>query len=349
MLTWIYGLGVRGRLRLYRSGILSTRRLPHTVISVGNLTAGGTGKTPLVMFLARILAKAAFHPVILSRGYKGRAEKSQLLVSDGRTVFCEPEDSGDEPYLMARKLEGVPVVVGADRFASARLAPGFSADPKLVFLLDDGFQHLRLKRDLNILVIDATDPFGGCRLLPAGRLREPLDGMKRADLVIVTRAHLPFDQEELETEVRRRNRLSPIVYFYHDAVGFTDLRTKARLPIRSLENRKVVAMAGIGNPSVFLSDLEHYQVRVVSKLLFRDHHRFSRDDLTRASREALDLGADAIVTTEKDAVRIEGLQAGNVPLLSLEIEVRSEDSFEFEKSFLEDVRQRQPSPAGCCR
>jgi len=337
LLSPLYRLAVQTRLRLYRSGILRTHRLPHPVVSVGNLTTGGTGKTPLVMYLAQVLKRAGLQPAILTRGYKGKAEQTGGLVSDGSKILLPAEECGDEPYLMATKLNGVPIAVGRTRHESARLIPGFGVNRKLIFLLDDGYQHLQLERDLNILILDATDPFGGGRLLPAGRLREPLSAMARADLVIVTRAHLPFEQEALETQVRLRNRLAKISYFYHDAVGLLELNTREVLPLPHLLQKKIVALSGIGNPEVFIKDLTHYQMEVVQHFSFRDHHQFTEDNLETVARAARSLGANAIVTTEKDLVRLH-FKPSDTPFYALQIEARPEDAEKFERDFLQEMR-----------
>jgi len=337
VLSPLYRLAVEVRLRLYRAGILHTHRLPHPVVSVGNLTTGGTGKTPLVMYLAQTLKHGGLHPAILTRGYKGKAEQAGGLVSDGSRILLDADESGDEAHLMASKLEGVPIAAGKTRYQTAGLVPGFGVDSKLLFLLDDAYQHLQLRRDLNILVLDATDPFGSGRLLPGGRLREPLSAMSRADLIIVTRAHLPFDVESLETEIRLRNRLAKISYFYHDAVGVAELTTGRVLPLRHLFQKKVVALSGIGNPRVFLQDLNHYQLDVVTKFSFRDHYRFTRQDVETVEKAGQLAGADAVVTTEKDAVRLD-CSTARLPFYALQIQARPEDSEKFDRDFLEEVR-----------
>ncbi|RPI29438.1 MAG: tetraacyldisaccharide 4'-kinase [Acidobacteria bacterium] len=338
LLSPLYRLVVQTRLKLYETGVLRSETLPHPVISVGNLTTGGTGKTPLVMYLAQILKQAGLQPAILTRGYKGRAEQTAALASDGSRNLASAEESGDEACLMATRLEGVPIAVGKARDQSARLIPGFGANRKLVFILDDAYQHLQIVRNLNILVLDATDPFGGGRLLPAGRLREPLSAIKRADLVIVTRAHLPFDQELLETEIRRRNRLAKISYFYHDAVGLVELGTGASYPVRHLLHARVVAVSAIGNPAVFLQDLAHYQIDVAESITFRDHHVFSSEDLKKIYSRARSLDVRAVVTTEKDTVRLHGSTGHDTPVYALRIEAKPEDPEKFERDLIEEVR-----------
>jgi tetraacyldisaccharide 4'-kinase len=339
MLSWLYGLAATTRRRCYQSGLLASTRLAHPVLSVGNLTIGGTGKTPLVMYLARVFQSSGFHPAILTRGYRGRAEKSQLLVSDGSKMLCEAAECGDEAFLMAQKLPGLPVAVGRKRSLSARLIPGYGADEKLVFLLDDGFQHLQLERDLDLLVLDATDPFASGRVLPFGRLREPLAALERADRLVVTRAHLAFDQEALETEIRLRNRLAPITYFYHDASGLVEPATARVHPMRDFAGKRVIAFSGIGNPQVFLRDLQHYQLRIIGEFLFRDHHAFSQAEVDQIWQAAESHGAEAVVTTEKDAVRLHHLRLGRCPLLALQIEAKPEDPGDFDRQVVDEIRQ----------
>jgi len=336
LLSLPYLFSVKARQALYRRGILRSQRLPRSVISVGNLTLGGTGKTPLVVLLARTLVRGGYRPVILSRGYKGRAEKSNLRVSDEREVLSTPAECGDEPYLLARSLPGVQVVVGRDRYASAQLA-GLD-DPKTIYLLDDAFQHLQLHRDLDILVVDATNPFDNGMVLPAGRLREPKSAMSRADIVAVTRAHLAEESDELELEIRRHNRLAPIWYFYHDATSLVDVATGAEDNVRRLQGARVVAMAGIGNPSVFLADLAHYGCAVAERVLFRDHHAFSQEDIDRATARMRSVGAESIITTAKDAVRLERLRLEPGVFFSFNIAAKADDEEQFSRQFLDEVR-----------
>lgn len=338
LLAQLYGLVVKLRLWLYRSGFLSTQTLEHPVISVGNLTVGGTGKTPFVMYLAQLLLRRGFQPVVLSRGYGGKAGRSQRVVSDGRRILCGPNESGDEPFLMARRLEGVPVLVGRNRYRSAQAPLLQKSSRQLVFLLDDGYQHLALQRDLNILLLDATDPFGGNHLLPRGRLREPLNGMRRADLVVITRAHRPLESETIQLTIRRLNPLVPISFFYHDGVAIYDLKNGRRFELRQFLNERVVVLAAIGNPAVFVDDLEHYQMRVVDQFLYRDHHRFSQSELDQALSRVDRLSARAVITTEKDAVRLEGLSFEKDQVLVFQIECRPENEKAYEEFLLSELK-----------
>ncbi|MCH8320732.1 MAG: tetraacyldisaccharide 4'-kinase [Acidobacteria bacterium] len=258
LLSKIYGLIVSLRVFLYQKGILRKHRLKHPVISVGNLTVGGTGKTPLVGFLAQILKKAGYQPVILSRGYKRSNKSAVLLVSDIREIFCGPEECGDEPYLLARKLEGVPVVVGNSRYQAGRLLE--DRYPNLIYILDDGYQHIQLKRNLNILILDATDPFGGHHLLPTGRLREPTRALARADAIVITRSHMPSETENLEEHIRRWNKTVPISYFHHDVTALYDARTGSRFQPRDFLGSSVIALAAIEDILV-LAAVEHVVAR----------------------------------------------------------------------------------------
>ena len=336
VLSRLYSLAMRLRALLYRRGLISRRRLRNPVISVGNLTVGGTGKTPFVAYLAGVLKKAGYQPVILSRGYRGKAEHSTLVVSDGKDVLCGPESSGDEPFLLAGQLPGVRVAVGKDRHRSGSLVEQDAAG-RVIHILDDGFQHQRLKRNLDILLVDATDPFGGGQLLPAGRLREPLAAMGRADLVVITRSHMMGEIDDLEAVIRRHNKLTPISYFYHDAVGVFDLKNRTKFRTRDFMGRRIIALAAIGNPGIFVQDLEHYQMDVRRRILFPDHHPYSQSDLDQALESLEEHGAEALMTTEKDAVRLQALEFGAGQIFVLKIEALPEDAAEYQKFLLDEV------------
>jgi tetraacyldisaccharide 4'-kinase len=335
ILSGVYGQIVQLRTHLYARGFFRSESLRDPVISVGNLTVGGTGKTPFVAFLAKLLQDSGRQPVILSRGYKGRAQRTPLLVSDGKSVLCRPVECGDEPYLLARKLPGVPIVVGKSRAESGQYIE--TRFRKVIHILDDGFQHLQLRRDLDILLLDGTDPFGGGAMLPAGRLREPEIALKRADMILLTRSHLLKSPEEIELRIRRISPLVPITYFYHDAVGLLDLCTQRQVPVHQFLNRRVVAMAAIGNPQVFLNDLSHYQIRVVRDYLFRDHHAFTQSELDGVLHSLDTLGAEAVITTEKDAVRLQDLEYPAGRVLALQIEPRPENIPEYSQFLLQEV------------
>jgi tetraacyldisaccharide 4'-kinase len=301
--AWLYQLGVRTRIALYESGYLDASRLPRPVISVGNLTVGGTGKTPLVSFLARFLRDEGHEVAILSRGY-GRRSKGQVEVSDVESVLASADDAGDEPFLLARSCPGVRVVVNSDRVAAGRWV--LSERSASVFLLDDGFQHLGLRRDLNLALIDAGDLAGLSEMVPFGRLREPLTSLRRADGIIVTRADEPFDQEALRVVIAR-NALerTPVFYAYHDLTELRRLdRTEERTRPTSFARRRIAVLSGIGRPQRFVSDLEHCGMVIVFRRTFPDHHRYTVDDFSEVLRAAQSAGAEAVIMTEKDAVNL---------------------------------------------
>jgi tetraacyldisaccharide 4'-kinase len=315
-LSLVYASAVRARAALYASGRLSSRRLPAPVISVGNLTFGGTGKTPLVEFLARRLKFEGFRPAILSRGY-GRRSRVPVLVSRGEGPLCAPEEGGDEPVAIARRLRGVAVAVAARREQAARLIADLSCD---VFLMDDGFQHLSVKRDANLLLLDASDPFGGGALPPAGRLREPLDAIRRADAIVFTRVERGAPSAEAERTVAL---LCPGMPVYHAAIRPDGLRDEAGSPIETGEvaRRRCVAACGVARPSSFQAALSRLELAPEETFVFADHHRYSDRNLKRIRRAADRTGASFLVTTEKDAVKIAGRVSLPVVTVRLEVEV----------------------------
>jgi tetraacyldisaccharide 4'-kinase len=334
----IYERMVRLRIALYRVGWLKTRRLQRPVISVGNITFGGTGKTPLVETIASALGGEGYRVAILTRGY-GRRGKGRVVVRSSGDLDSNDTltAGGDEPTLLARRVPGAVVIVDEDRFEAGRWAEA-EIDPD-VFVLDDGFQHLRLARDLNLLVVDATNPFGGIEMAPFGTLREPIDAMRRADAVVVTRASRPYD----DALVRRRIRdvcgeEIPILYVDHEVRGFVPLGGGRALGVDSFRDRAVGVIAALGNPSVLLDDLSRVGARVVSSSLFTDHHDYTQGDLDGAIASARAAGAEAVLTTEKDAVKLERLSIPSMPVLVVDIAVRQADRTPLERLCVDAIR-----------
>src|SRR2546422_3899966 len=301
-LSHLYGLAMRARAALYARGLLKQQSLPCRVISVGNLTIGGTGKTPVVIALATALRDRGRKVGVISRGYKRRSGTSILEISDGRTLRGHPGDSGDEPFLIAQSCPGVPIAVGADRPLVGRyLVNRFDLD---TLVLDDGFQHLALRRDMDILVLDADAPFGNGYLLPRGRLRELLSSMARASAVLVTRASQAQRLDELKATVRAAAPAAPIwiTDFAPSAVVQVGGSTSVKPSV--LKGERVLAVSGIGNPESFRRLLAAAGATVVDHCVFADHHAYSQDDLGRIRRSAAQAGVDRIVSTEKDAVKL---------------------------------------------
>ena len=336
-LSALYGGAVAARARLYRSGRFRTERVACPVVSVGNLTFGGTGKTPFVEFLARRLRFEGKRPAILSRGY-GRRGRGLVVVSAGNGPLVAAETGGDEPVAMALRLPTVPVVVAERRVEAARSAIDLGAD---LLLLDDGYQHLALERDVNILLLDAGDPFGGGDLPPAGSLREPLSALGRADAFVFTRVNRAAPSPEARDELRRRNPLAPVFTARIRASGLTD---ESGSPIESaaLAGRRFVAVCGIAHPGAFFASLTELDLAPEEILEFPDHHRYGRRDLDRIRRTADRSGSAWIATTEKDAVKLRGKTSLPVVVVKLEVDVAEPGFFPFLLSRLES---REPDAA----
>ncbi len=322
----LYGCAVRLRTVAYTVRLFKTNRLPCPVVSVGNITVGGTGKTPLVIALATRLKERGIPVAVLSRGYQG-SNTSGPVVSDGETIHLSPEEAGDEAYLMAERLRGLPVLVGKDRFTNGRIA--LQRYGIRGILLDDGFQHLPLHRDLNILLVDSTIGFGDQYLLPRGVLREPLTHLRRASLFLLTKVEDPGACRPLEDLLRKIHPEAPVFHSSYEASGLVGPRGE-REDLSSFHARKVLALSGIANPSPFLSLLKKCGMRVINEVIFPDHHRYTQKDL--ASIEKKVKGADWIVTTEKDLVRLAHLETGRLPVRALRIDMKL-----WEETFFQEV------------
>jgi tetraacyldisaccharide 4'-kinase len=269
-LSLLYGAVTRTRLSLYRRGTFQTTKLDRPVISIGNITTGGTGKTPLVEYVARTIAAQGKKVCILTRGYGRKDPHLQVIVSDGYGVLASPSEAGDEPYLLATKLTGQAAVISsADRIAAGQEAiKDFGTE---VFVLDDGFQHLRVARDLNIVCIDATNPWGGGRLLPYGRLRESLDGLKRADCFVLTRCDQVESVEALRAEIVELTGWRPIFESRMRPVRVMSLKNgpeSIALPGR------VGAFCAVGNPPSFFESLTRLGYELGLERAFTDHHAY---------------------------------------------------------------------------
>lgn len=318
----IYGALVRTRMRLYRSGLLKTESAGVPVISVGNITAGGTGKTPLVEWAARAVAEGGRRACVLTRGYGRSDEARRVIVSDGERVLACVEESGDEPLLLAESLVGAAsVVCDRDRVSAARWARAeLGAE---VFVLDDGFQHLRLARDLDIVTLDATAPWGGGHMLPRGRLREPREGLARAGCIVITRADLSNDLESLRAEVAQlTGGRAPVITSCVKTRRVTPLGSSRVSSELKLEGdtvpRHVGAFCAVGNPRAFLEHLRRDGFELCYTRAFTDHHVFTQTDLDALARESERRGARALLTTAKDAVKLRGFE---LPLACYVVEI----------------------------
>jgi len=319
----LYSAVTRARLALYRRGALTVHRINSPVVSVGNITTGGTGKTPLVEWVARAAAREGRRPCVLTRGYGREDAGKRVLVSDGERVFADAREGGDEPRLLAESLSGIAaVLIDADRVSAAHWAEEHLKSD--LFILDDGFQHLRLARDLDIVAVDATNPWGGGRLLPAGRLREPLDGLKRADLIILTRTEQAADTDSLRKQAARLSGDRPVI--------LSRTLTKAVRPLDEAMTtgnaldipQPVAAFCAVGNPAAFFAHLRREGLVLNHTRAFPDHFVYKQEDVDTLAAEAKGLGACALVTTAKDAVKLRSL-GFDLPCYVLEIELTFDD------------------------
>jgi tetraacyldisaccharide 4'-kinase len=315
-LSLLYGAVTRTRLSLYRRGTFQTTKLDRPVVSIGNITTGGTGKTPLVEYVARLIASQGKKVCILTRGYGRKDPHLQVIVSDGYDVLASPSEAGDEPYLLATKLAGQAAVISsADRIAAAQEAiKDFGTE---VFVLDDGFQHLRLARDLNIVCVDATNPWGGRRLLPYGRLRESLEGMSRADCVVLTRCDQVESVDALRAEVGELTGGRPIFESRMRPVRVVSLKNG---PETIALPGRVGAFCAVGNPASFFESLRGLGYELGLERAFADHHVYTPGDIEQLNQLAQQTGVNALITTTKDAVKLKGM-AFAVPCYVLEIEI----------------------------
>ncbi len=328
-LSHLYGVAVRVRQALYARGLKTQYFLPCRVISVGNLTVGGTGKTPVVIALAAALRDRGRKVGVISRGYKRRSTDAILEVSDGRSILDNPGETGDEPFLIAQRCPGVPVAIGADRPSVGRhLLNRYHVD---TLIMDDGYQHLALRRNMDILVLDADAPFGNGYLLPRGRLREPLSAMARASAVLVTRASQAQRLDELKATVRAVAPAVPIWITDFAPSAVVQVGSSVSVEPSALKGERVLAVSGIGNPESFRRLLAAAGATVADHCVFADHHAYLKDDLGRIRRSAEQAGADRIVTTEKDAVKLSQLDEvakQEIAIWAVRIELQWHEGYE---------------------
>jgi tetraacyldisaccharide 4'-kinase len=304
---------------LYARGVLQSRALDCPVVSIGNLTVGGTGKTPAVELAVRTLVERGHRPGVLSRGY-GRRGSGVQVVADAASIRLDADEAGDEPFLLARRLPGVPVVVGPNRYEAGRLARERFGVTAIV--LDDGFQHRTLAKDLEIVMARAVAPWGNGRLLPGGPLREPLASLARAHLVVVTGAPAAGDAAEVVAAVERVAPAAPVLTAVHVPTECFESGAMRFVPVGELGGARLVAFAGIGSPAGFRRTLAETAVEVVDFVEYGDHHWYTREDLGRLDRRAAETHADGLVTTEKDWVRLRALPALRRPLYVLSVRLR---------------------------
>ena len=311
-----YRAALAARAASYRIGLLSTRGLPVPVISVGNVTVGGSGKTPLAEEVALALREMGARPALISRGY-GRRTRGVRIVADGGGVRLGARDGGDEPVLLAERLPGVPVVVGESRYDAGVVAVGTCLADSLI--LDDGFQHRTLAKDLEIVVVSGCDPWGNGRLFPRGSLREPLSALKRAGLVVVTNPPTTAVVSDIAHMLRRTGSAAAVISgAYHPTSLRRGDHGRADAP-EALRGRKVLALAGLAAPRGLVTTAEGLGAEVAGLAEFPDHYWYTAGDLARVAALARETGAEAILTTEKDWVRLREMARGDLPFWVLSV------------------------------
>jgi tetraacyldisaccharide 4'-kinase len=313
-LSKCYGQVMDVRESLYDKEIVSSGKLPCMVISVGNITVGGTGKTPMTIYLARLVRGLGYSVVIVSRGYGGSASKEGGIVSNGENVLLNAEQAGDEPFMMATQLQDVPVVVGSKRFEAGMKAVKEFA-PQII-LLDDAFQHKKLKRDLDILLMDGSRPFGNRYIMPRGTLREPVKAIKRAGVFVLTRtSKIPDHKADFlktlsDFEFKNSVADTPVFATTHEphvAKIVTHVLNKTTLPEKpDIDGILFFAFSGIAKNDDFRNSVKNMGGMIQDYMEFSDHYSYRDSDLEKIVEKATESGAQCIITTEKDYVRTAG-------------------------------------------
>lgn len=313
-------LGYRGLLALrhtlYARGLLKSRRLPCPVVSIGNLTLGGSGKTPAVELAVRTLLDAGLVAGIVSRGY-GRRTRGTVIVADPHGIKADPAAAGDEPFLLARRLPGTPVVVGENRYDAGRVCLERFGVGALV--LDDAFQHRTLEKDLEIVLVSGAAPWGNGRLFPRGPLREPISALSRAHLVVIAGPQDDASAHAVAATVKAENPTGQVVTAHYEPIECWEISDGKRVDLTELPGLRIHAFTGIARPGNFARTLAQLGARVAGFTEFPDHHWYTAGELEALAAEARAHGAETLLTTEKDAVRCLGLAPPTLPLLALAV------------------------------
>lgn len=328
-LSVIFYILVQLRLWLHKHRIIRARTLGCQVISVGNVTVGGTGKTPIVETFARSLTEKGRKVAILSRGYKSRKtplwekilkkeERLPRVVSDGERLLLNSDLAGDEPYMLASNLPEVAVLVDKDRVKAGKYAIRKLGCDTLV--LDDGFQYLKVENRLDIVLVDYTNPFGYGNVLPRGLLREPARNIKRAGFIFITKCP-PEGAPELKEKLREFNPTAEISECRHTSKYLQNVYTRERLDLHALRGKKVSAISGIAVPESFEKGLRNLGAEIVHNARYADHHRYTQQEIIETINQAVAAGAEMILTTEKDAVRFPLVERCDIPVIYLRVEI----------------------------
>ena len=335
LISLVYRAVINIRNRMYDHGIFSQRKLPCKVVSVGNIAVGGTGKTHMVIMLANILKKKGYRPAVLSRGYGGRTKHPVNIVSDGSRIMMGYHEVGDEPVLIARATEGIPVITGAERFVTGKAAINDLAAN--ILILDDAFQHRKLFRDLDIVILNREEPFGNGFLLPRGPLREPLKALNRAHILIWKDSVL--DGRYPKYQEKGIGVFSPTHSVYLRPKTLVRGESGDSLPLEYLRGKKICAFAGIAFPESFRETIESLGGIVVSFMPFPDHHNYTVGDLADMKRVSTASAAEIMMTTEKDGIRLNDFPDFLKDIFILRVEMEALPSREeFEALILEKLK-----------
>jgi len=335
--SYLYEFGVRLKLSCYKMGLKTRVKLPCCVISIGNITVGGTGKTPTAQKMADLIKRMGYRVVILNRGYRSHWDKDIGVVSDGNKIFMTAYEAGDEAYLMAKTLPGIPVVIGKNRAVTGKYAvEKLNAE---VIIMDDGYQHWHLERDLDVVLVDTLNMFGNGCVLPRGMLREPLENLDRGDLFLLTKTDQSsiLSRKQLRQTIEKYNAKAPVVESVHHPKNFVEIAdwykgiTTNRMDLSELEGKDVMVFSAIGNPSSFEQTLSSIGLNIMEAVRYPDHHDYGMLEMQYISERASSQKAVAMVTTSKDAVKIPTefiYSAREIPLYILNMDIQVTDGFD---------------------
>lgn len=327
----LFSAAVSLRAALYQRGFLKKIKVKPRVVSIGNLTVGGMGKTPLTMRVAALLQEQHQSVAVLCKGYKRDRESTIGVVSDGKRILADVSRSGDEAQLLARKLCGVPVVVGSPKWQAARWVESHLSVDWIV--LDDGFQHLKLSRDHNVLLLDAERPFDNGQIVPLGALREPAGAIQRADILVLVQG-----SSGGKGSAEKLKSLCPSAELFRarrECVGVSMTDDACVRPAQQIIGKRLLAFCGLARPDQFFQDLHASDYTVVDSVVFPDHHRYHSRDARKILSRAIDCGAEALITTAKDAMNLSSRAFGNWPCYVFEIDMKIEDEPRFLRALLD--------------
>ncbi len=330
----LYGLAMKVREGFYKKGLFRCHSLPVPVVSVGNLVLGGTGKTPTVRYLAEFLKAQGYHPAIISRGYGGKAGEKVNIVSDGAQLLLGPQQAGDEPFMLARSLPGIPVLTGTRRIWPCRwTVEKFHAD---LIILDDGFQHLAVRRDIDLVLFDGSNLAGNSRIFPGGVLREPISALHRCDAFLLT-GMTEVNRERAELFGRLLQSRFPGKALFYSCIGRHELKDPHHAGVPADRDKVFFGFCGIANPSRFEESLKKLGIHLAGCLTLSDHVAYNQALVDNLCEKAGNHGATHLVTTEKDYVKLESLKI-SLPIAFLEIGVQQE--IDFEEFILRSLRSK---------